>query len=436
MNLENEDVESPRDTTDGPAAGTGGGLDLLGRLPALIILIAALVGVNFAMTSTADFIEHLDRNTHDITCSYNPGDEAKAKDSPCHVTMYSPYSSYFRQDYWGGIPVSLWAIAVFAFMAYRAGFQLYRGRPLRSEALFLLLASLLPAGMSVGYYNLSKNALQMEELCKVCGGIYGSSAGLVLGGVLALLLSRGTDGKGIVRFGVGFLEGCAFVAALTFAYVTFAPKASETERGAKGCGNLVQAGDEDGIMIPTLENKGGTPTIELLDPLCPTCKAFDTRLKQTEFSKKLDIKSVLFPLDSTCNWMLSTPMHPGACAVSEAMMCAAGVVETGKGSPAEAQKILAAAFENQEKWTAEAKADEPAFRAKLAGLFPAVKDCLGSPQVKNKMVKALRWSVANALPMRTPQIFIGGASLCEEDLDLGMEYTLNRMITNAAGAKK
>ena len=77
------------------------------------------------------------------------------------------------------------------------------------------------------------------------------------------------------------------------------------------------------------------PTIELLDPLCPTCKAFDTRLKQTEFSKKLDIKSVLFPLDSTCNWMLSTPMHPGACAVSEAMMCAAGVVETGKGSPAE-----------------------------------------------------------------------------------------------------
>jgi hypothetical protein len=435
MNPDTEEVESPRDTTDGFAASPQRGLDPLGRLPALIILVAALVGASFASTSTSDFVQHLDRNVHDITCSYNPGDEAKAKDSPCHVTMYSPYSSYFRKDYWGGIPVSLWAIAVFAFMAYRGGFQLYRGRPLRSEALFLFLASLLPAGMSIGYYNLSKGALGMTELCKVCGGIYGASVGLVVGGILALVLSRGTDGKGIPRFGIGFIEGCAFVGALTLAYVTFAPQASATERGVKGCGTLVQPGDEDGIMIPTLQNAGGTPTIELLDPLCPTCKAFDARLKQTEFGKKLDIKSVLFPLDSTCNWMLSTPMHPGACAVSEAMMCAAGVVD-GKGNPAEAQKILAAAFEHQEEWTAAAKADEPGFRTKLEGLFPVVKGCLGSPQVKNKMVKTLRWSVANALPMRTPQIFVNGASLCEEDLDLGMEYTLNRMTANAAGARK
>jgi hypothetical protein len=30
----------------------------------------------------------------------------------------------------------------------------------------------------------------------------------------------------------------------------------------------------------------------------------------------------LFPLDKECNWMVSESLHPGSCAVSEAVLCA------------------------------------------------------------------------------------------------------------------
>ena len=44
------------------------------------------------------------------------------------------------------------------------------------------------------------------------------------------------------------------------------------------------------------------------------------------------------------------------------------------------------------------------------------------------MVKSLRWAVANALPVMTPQLFVDGKRLCDEDTDLGLEYTLTQML--------
>ncbi len=56
---------------------------------------------------------------------------------------------------------------------------------------------------------------------------------------------------------------------------------------------------------------------------------------------------------------------------------------------------------------------------------------MGTAVAKNKMVKSLRWAVANALPVMTPQLFIKGKRLCDEDTDLGLEYTLNKMVEAA-----
>ena len=56
---------------------------------------------------------------------------------------------------------------------------------------------------------------------------------------------------------------------------------------------------------------------------------------------------------------------------------------------------------------------------------------MGSAKVKNRMVKSLRWAVANALPVMTPQLFVDGKRLCDEDTDLGLEYTLTRMLGGA-----
>ncbi len=396
------------------------------RIGLAIVLLASLVGAYFAATSTADFVTHLDRDVHAIHCSFNPGDKAEMGESGCRTVMLSPYSSFFRDRWWGGVPVALWALAVFSFLAYRSAHLIWRGKPLRSEGLFLFLATLLPVGMSAVYGHLAVN--EVGAVCNVCVGIYVASGAAFLGALLTLLLSvPKRDPAAVRRFATGFGEGVLFVGAMTLVYLTSVPEGrADGKGGAAGCGGLVQPEDEAGIMV-TLGGKGKA-AIEVLDPLCPACRAFDARLKASGLDEKLAAKAVLFPLDSTCNWMVSTSLHPGACAVSEAMLCAA---EKDAQGP---RKVLDWAFVHQEALRELAEKDEPALRAKIEAEFPNVKGCLGSAVVKNKIVKSLRWAVSNALPVMTPQLFVEGTRMCDEDTDLGLEYTLTQMLSRG-GAK-
>ena len=364
----------------------------------------------------ADFVAHTDRDVHAIHCSLAPAASATVGHSGCRAVMLSPYSSFFREALWGGMPVSLWAIAVFAFLAYRSAHLVVRGRPRKDEGGFLVAATLLPVLMSAIYGHLAVN--RVGEVCSTCMGIYIAS-GLAFAGALATLLvaTPVRDGRAAGRFAFGVGEGTAFVLALSVVYLGFVPDAG-AGRGPAGCGVLVQPDDPAGVMVSLSPRAGGVPSIEVLDPLCPSCRAFDTRLAASGLGQKLDQKAVLFPLDAECNWMLKRSLHPGACAVSEAMLC----------NPRLAPEILKWAFDDQEALLAEAKRDPKGFRAHIAHAFPAVKGCLGTAQAKNKVVKSLRWAVANALPVLTPQLFVDGRRMCDEDTDLGLEYTLSRMV--------
>ena len=133
-----------------------------------------------------------------------------------------------------------------------------------------------------------------------------------------------------------------------------------------------------------------------------------------ELSRKLDCASV----DSKCNWMVKEALHPGACAVSEALLC----------DRDRAGEVLAWAFENQEELITTAKKSDRDVRKMIKSAFPRVKGCLGSPRIRNKLNKSLRWAVANAIPVLTPQLFIGGTRICDEDTDLGLEYTVASML--------
>lgn len=340
--------------------------------------------------------------------------------------MMSPYSSYFREAVWGGVPVSLWALAVFAYLVYRAGALAWRGSATRHEAGYLVVATGLPLGMSAIYFFLS---LQVGATCKVCVGMYLSSVAAFALAALALRqVPPGEHGEG-PRYAFWFAQGVGFVLLLTGVYLAFRPASDVAKPG--GCGTLVQAEDPAGVMI---ELKGGkTEAIEVLDPLCPSCKAFDTRLGASGLGKELALKGLLFPLDSTCNWMVTEELHPGACAVSEAVLCAAGFGE--KKDHEAARKVLAWAFEHQERLREDAKRDPQALRAELEAQFPGVKGCLGGPQVKNKLIKSLRWAVANALPVLTPQLFVREKRMCDEDTDLGLEYSLKKMLAAKGGAR-
>jgi hypothetical protein len=148
-------------------------------------------------------------------------------------------------------------------------------------------------------------------------------------------------------------------------------------------------------------------------------------LEASGLNDRLKMRTVLFPLDSSCNWMVKQSIHPGACAVSEAMLC----------DKEHARAILAWAFQNQEALRASAKDNDASVRKQLADQFPKVRGCLGSASAKAKVNKSLRWAVANALPVLTPQLFIGDKRVCDEDTDLGLEYTITAMLENRVQPK-
>src|SRR5258707_424305 len=92
------------------------------RFPATISLVGSVLGLIFATHSTVDYATHLDRRLHDLLCGFIPGAPPTSSAEACRVAMYSPYASLFRDKYWGGIPISLFALGAFAFFA---GYSLY-----------------------------------------------------------------------------------------------------------------------------------------------------------------------------------------------------------------------------------------------------------------------------------------------------------------------
>ena len=95
----------------------------------VVAALAAAAGLFFASYSTHDFVQHLDRQVHGLHCSFLPGIAAAdvTGESGCHVTLMSPYSSILREAVWGGIPISLPAMAVFAFLIAFALFLMIGG---------------------------------------------------------------------------------------------------------------------------------------------------------------------------------------------------------------------------------------------------------------------------------------------------------------------
>jgi uncharacterized membrane protein len=374
----------------------------------------------FAGVSTYDFVQHLDRQVHGLHCSFIPGMGAETGASGCQVAMMSPYSSVLRERIWGGLPISLPAMAVFAFIGFCAVDLLLtrrQGDP-RATA-FLAIASGVPAAASVVMLIIS--ITKVGALCKQCIGVYTASAACLVG---ALLLWRravrrreqfappASNRLLAVMVGAGVL----FVVVPVVLYLALVPDQS---RFVGACEGLPHPDDTYGVMVPLHKGTASpAPALEVLDPLCPACKAFEQRLDASGLVERLDRKAILFPLDTACNWMITETAHPGACTVSEAVLCA------GNRAP----EVLAWAFEVQDRVREETKADPTAAARIVKQRFPAIASCVGSSEVKSRLNKSLRWAVSNNLRVLTPQLFVDNVKLCDEDVDLGLDFALSRML--------
>ncbi len=400
------------------------------RISSALLALASAAGLFFTSWSTVDFVQHLDRQVHSIHCSFVPGMTAADASgaSGCHVALMSPWSSVFRTELWGGLPVALPGMAVFAFLLYRALERIVNRREDDVHANdFLVVAWLVPVLTSIvfGYVAM----VELDAFCKVCAGIYGASF-IGFGAAIAARMQKAApvedeaDAAGPAPTGTPWghhvgatAEGVLFVALPVALYAWFAPDFSSF---LGTCGELVKPEDPYGIMIPVGE-KGGVTAVEVLDPLCPACAGFERRLEASGLGASMSRNVVLFPLDSTCNWMVDSPLHPGACVVSEAVLCA--------GEQADA--VLQWAFEHGTEIREATAADPGAAARMVSQAFPAVASCLGTPDTKQRLNRSMRWIVGNQLPILTPQFYVNGVKLCDDDTDLGMDWALSRLVRQA-----
>ena len=470
------------------------------KVLASLVAVSAAVGFVFSAVSTSDFVAHLDRQVHGIHCSFLPGVGAPdvTGSSGCHVTLMSPYSSILRDQVWGGVPISLPAMAVFAYLAALALALVVTGRlGERLAAGYLLAAQTLPVLTSavMGWISLQ----ELGAVCKLCIGIYSASG---LGFVFALLLFLRADkasaassatpavpakrrpapvaarsdstlrdedlgaaatvgadaggpsglelefdpstrpdaavlgreaaapgastapaalgfgapaALGFPALGIAFAAGLVFVGAPVAAYAANAP---DFDRFVGACGTLAHPEDAGHVLVALGPQTQPTQVLEVLDPLCPACRGFEERFAGLEASSQVSRRALLFPLDSECNWMVDRPIHAGACAVSEAVLCAED----------DAQDVIAWAFAEQEAIRTATEQDPGAAARMVRQQFPALAECVGSPSVRARLNRALRWAVSNQLPVLTPQVYVNDTRICDADTDLGLDWTLARLL--------
>ncbi|MEZ4219675.1 MAG: vitamin K epoxide reductase family protein [Polyangiaceae bacterium] len=387
---------------------------------AVLAAVAALLGLVFALTSTLDYAAHLDRRLHDVTCSFIPGAGASSEAEACRTAMYSPYAAVLRDSYWGGIPISLFAVGAFAFFA---GFAVYLAAAgpaaPRRAVTFFAWVGISPVLVSVVMFVIS--ATRLGTFCKTCVGIYLASLLLAIAAIMGLASVRAREGQPsrvAGSWGLAFAWLPALAVVTLLPAVVYASVVPDHRPYLASCGELKLAPRPKDQLLPIKGAKAIKPALFFEDPLCPTCKAFHARLKAEGVLPRLDIQLAMFPLDPSCNWMLDTPLHPGACVLSKAVICGGD----------RSLEVLEWAYDQQERLAAAGKSGDDALKAVITKQWGApIAKCIDAPQTKARLNAQLHFAVDNAVPVSTPQVYLDKKRVCDEDTDIGLRYTLKHL---------
>src|SRR5580704_11475749 len=328
------------------------------RKLALVAALAAALGFVFAAYSTVDYAAQLDRQVHAVHCSFVPGMPVSSDgDNPCKAALFSSYSAVLRATFWGGVPISLFAMGAFAFFfAFGAYLSMARVHVAKRAHAFFAAMTLTPLGASVVMFFVT--VLHLHGFCKLCVGVYVSSLVLAAAAGLAWRAhGREVSSSG----GAGWASAALWLAGLgvatalpALAYVASLP---DYRPFLAKCGKLAITSEPHNslLKLPTAHPTRGVVLFE--DPLCPTCRSFHDRLVDEGVFERLNVTLVMFPLDSECNWMLDRALHPGACVMAKAVLC---------GGDDKARAILEWSYDKQDDLEQLGKQGAAPLTAKIA----------------------------------------------------------------------
>ncbi|HEU4578372.1 MAG TPA: vitamin K epoxide reductase family protein [Polyangiaceae bacterium] len=387
------------------------------RLFAWIGVAGALWGLIFAGISSLDYASHLDRGLHDLHCSFIPGAEASPVAEGCRTALNSPYAALFKQELWGGVPISLFGLGCFAFLLGHALSIAYSGsRTTRGAGALYAAFAISPLIVSAIMFSISWFVL--GSICKTCAGIYTGSVVLAISALGVLAGSWGNrargSGPGLVLAAALAFGMLLFVLAPSVVYAALAPDHSKL---VTQCGTVKIPKESHGALLALHGTAPKKHALFFEDPLCPTCKSLHERLRAAGVLDRLDVDLALFPLDNQCNWMLEQPLHPGACAVARATLCAKS---TGD--------FLDWAYANQEELAAAAKAGGGSLSQLLSRKWGSeLTSCMNARATEQRLNRHLHFAVDNAIAVSTPQVFIENQRLCDEDIDMGLMFALGKL---------
>jgi uncharacterized membrane protein len=403
--------------------------------------VATALGFIFAGYSTYDYAQQLDRQLHAVHCSFIPGAPISSDgDNPCKTALFSAYSAILRATWWGGVPISLFAMGAFAFLLGFAVYLTLAGDRAAVRAhVFFAAVALAPVGTSIAMFSIS--LIHLHVLCKLCVGIYASSIALGFAAVGAWRAddkerrqiatgptSPSPEGEALggiagVRASGGWLGPPLWLATLgastVLPAVVYVSALPDYRPLLDKCGKLaLQTEPHNSLLkMPTAHPTRAVTLFE--DPLCPTCKAFHTRLLDEGVFEKLDVTMVMFPLDSECNWMVDRALHPGACIMAKAVLC---------GRAERARAVLEWSYDRQEDLEQAGKQGPDVLLAQIRERWGAdLAACALSKSAATQLNQHLHFAANNHIAVSTPQMFLGERRICDEDTDLGMKYTLAQL---------
>jgi len=295
-----------------------------------------------------------------------------------------------------GLPVAVWGALGYGLALLLALAGLRRSRPHGTWPAGLLLV--VGAGATAAAIALALvSELVIGALCLLCAGSWLVSAALF---AAAWRATRPAGPLGALRADLGALRarpsrtaglvlaGLAVVALVAAAYPRYW-KRSATPEARRPPPQAPQG------ARPPAAGSGQTVVVEFSDYECPYCALAHEETKALLASRP-DVKLVKkhFPLDSSCNPAVQRTMHPTACALASAAICAE---EQGKLEPMDD-----ALFRNQ-------KAQRPlADIVREVGLDAArFAECLGAPSTRRR----LQSDIAAALSIgirATPTYVVNG----------------------------